>query len=594
MNPISYLLIKMWHYSKGNRGSVVLYSVLFVISNMIYFLEPLVIARILDIVQLQGLNAETFPVLLTYLAYLPLLTLGFWLFHGVGRQIELQNAFLVKANFKRFLVDTVLSYPLEWHTNHHSGDSIDKIEKGSTALNRFSSETFQIIGAIIPFISSYLALSYFNIHSAYIVLLCITFTVVIILKFDVVLEKQYKELNHSDNTISAKIFDVISNITTVVILRIQELVGQTIWQKIMFPYPFYKRNIRLNEIKWFLVGVLSMVMNVGVLGTYLVMSFHNGHVVMLGTFAALYGYVGRISELFYRFAYMYGDILQQRSAVLNAQELLVYVPNQLPVLTTPRSRHSWRVIRLENIEFSYETLDGGALHLNSISMNIARGAKIALIGASGSGKTTFLKVLRELYTLQKGLVYVDGKLLQGGLSEISSEIALIPQDPEIFSTTIRENITVGIEHSEDFMRHFTDMACFTEVLNRLPHGLESLIYEKGVNLSGGERQRLALARGLMASQDKSILLLDESTSSVDTKNELAIYQNIFTKFSDKTIIASIHRLHLLSQFDEIYFFKKGRIIAQGSLAELLKASTEFKELWDKYHKAVEGDLVVKN
>ncbi len=585
MNPISYLLAKMWHYSQGNRGNVILYSVLFVISNLIYFLEPLVIARILDVIQLQGLNAETFPILLRYLAYLPLLTLGFWVFHGVGRQIELQNAFLVKANFKRFLVDKVLGYSLEWHSNHHSGDSIDKIEKGTTALNRFSSETFQIIGTLIPLLSSYIALSYFNIHAAYIVFFCIACTVIIILKFDVVLDRQYKELNQAENTISAKIFDVISNITTVVILRIQALVGKTIWQKIMSPYPFFKRNIRLNEIKWFLVAVFSMMMNVGVLGTYLVMNLRNGNMVMLGTFAALYGYVGRISELFYRFAYMYGDILQQRSAVLNAQELLNQASTKAEALSVTK-HHNWERLRLENIQFSYEATEGGsALHLDNISMNIGRGAKIALIGASGSGKTTFLKVLRELYPFQKGAVYQDDKLLAAGLSEISAEIALIPQDPEIFSTTIRENITVGIEHSDDFIRHFTDMACFTEVLNRLPNGLESLIYEKGVNLSGGERQRLALARGLMASQDKSILLLDESTSSVDTKNELAIYQNIFTKFADKTIIASIHRLHLLSQFDEIYFFRKGKIIASGSLAHLLANSAEFKELWDKYHQA---------
>ena len=115
--------------------------------------------------------------------------------------------------------------------------------------------------------------------------------------------------------------------------------------------------------------------------------------------------------------------------------------------------------------------------------------------------------------------------------------------------------------------------------------LASFIHEKGVNLSGGEKQRLALARGLMASQDKSIVLFDEPTSSVDTRNELRIFNNIFNEFQGKTILASVHRLHLLSSFDTIYFFDQGKIVAFGSLQELLTESSEFQELWDKYHKA---------
>ena len=135
---------------------------------------------------------------------------------------------------------------------------------------------------------------------------------------------------------------------------------------------------------------------------------------------------------------------------------------------------------------------------------------------------------------------------------MSHAIALIPQEPEIFATTIRENITVGVDRSLKEIKKFTDLARFTVVAERLPKKFESSIVEKGVNLSGGEKQRLALARGLMACQDKSIVLLDEPTSSVDFRNEMQIYQNIFAEFKDKAII-SIHRLHLLL-FDHIYAF----------------------------------------
>ena len=174
---------------------------------------------------------------------------------------------------------------------------------------------------------------------------------------------------------------------------------------------------------------------------------------------------------------------------------------------------------------------------------------------------------------------------------MSESISLIPQDPEIFATTIRENITLGVEYSEGHLAVYSAMACFTDVINRLPHKLESSIVEKGVNLSGGEKQRLALTRGLLASSDKQIVLLDEPTSSVDFHNELQIYQNIFASFPDKAIISSIHRLHLLPLFDTVYLFKDGKIIASGSFEYLQQTSPDFQNLWRKYVRTRDAKVV---
>ncbi len=207
-----------------------------------------------------------------------------------------------------------------------------------------------------------------------------------------------------------------------------------------------------------------------------------------------------------------------------------------------------------------------------------------MIGESGGGKTTFLKLFRGLYTPKSMTLEVDGKRLGENFTHISESISLIPQDPEIFTTTIRENITLGVDYKDQEINIYTDMAVFTEVVSRLPHGLESSIVEKGVNLSGGEKQRLALSRGLLASREKDIVLLDEPTSSVDFHNELGIYENIFKAMPEKTIISSIHRLHLLSLFDNIFFFKDGKIVASGNLETLKKESKDFQQLWDKYLK----------
>ena len=587
-NPVVYLTKKMWRYAQGNRHNVILYVLFFVIANSISFLEPLVIARMLNIVQERGITPQSFHSLLFYLSILLLISVGFWTFHGPARVIENKNAFLVRANYKKYLVDGVMAFPISWHTDHHSGDTIDKIEKGTTSLFNFSGNTYAIIQSLVRLISSYLALSYFDLHAGYIVLLMVAITLTLIARFDKILVRQYKMIYGAENRISEKIFDVISNITTVIILRIETLVSSSIYERIMEPFKLFGKNKKIGETKWFLVSLCSTTMTVLVLGSYFYASMKTNAVILVGTVYALYGYVGRISDLFFNFAYMYGNILQQKAAVMNAEEVANEFQNEQKAAAIELGL-TWNELRINSLTFSYHTKEGADLHLDDVSLAIHRGERIALIGESGSGKTTLLKIIRELYHPQHVSVWLDGKLLTHAFQSISSDIALIPQDPEIFSTTIRENITVGVDHNDAYIKRFTDMACFTEVAEHLPSKLNSFIFEKGVNLSGGEKQRLALARGLMACDDKAIVLLDEPTSSVDTKNELRIYQNILSEFKNKTIIASVHRLHLLTLFDTIYYFKAGKIIASGALDELLASSGEFQELWKKYHASGKQD-----
>lgn len=582
-SPIIYLTRKLWKYAGTNRRSVLLYLCMFVTANGIFFFEPLVIAYILNTIQTQGITAASMPLLFGALGVRVLIEVVFWSLHGPARVIENKNAFVVRSNYKKHLLEGVMAFPMDWHNDHHSGDTIDKVEKGTAALYRYSGDTFQLIESVVKLLSSYFALVYFDLSASYIVLFMVTITVIFILQFDKVLVKQYQEIYGAENKVSAKVFDVISNITTVVILRIEKLVASAIYKEILKPFKLFVRNNVVNEVKWFLVSFSSVLMTVWILGSYFYSHLLSGETVLIGTVFALYGYITRITDLFFRFAYMYGDIVQQKAAVLNAE----LIANEFSAMKKVREialGRQWQSLAISNLSFAYPSAKKGQLHLNKVSLTINHGKRIAVIGASGSGKTTFLKIIRELYQPGSGQLELDGKLLTNGFKSISESIALIPQDPEIFSTTIRENITVGINHTDAYIKRFMDMACFTDVVGRLPHKLESFIFEKGVNLSGGEKQRLALARGLLASEDKQIILLDESTSSVDSKNELNIYRNIFKSFKDKTILASIHRLHLLNLFDEVYFFQSGKIIASGTLKQLLKQSPEFQDIWEKYHK----------
>jgi len=593
---------KHWAYSKGNRPVVILYLVFSICANIINFLQPLVVAWLLNTIQQEGVTDANIVKLILICSLFIGLMLFFWAFHGPSRVLETKNAFLVRANYKKRMVDGVLALPPSWHSEHHSGDTIDRIEKGSNGIYNFSRSTYEVIETLIRFFSSLIALFYFNLSSGFVVVFFVIIAVTVVLRFDARLRAYWREMNRAENATSQKVFDFISNITTVIILRMERLASSEIMKKIMAPYVTFSKWTKMNETKWALVSFMSAAMIFGVLVAYLLHELSIGGTVLVGTVFALYSYVDRISGLFYRFAYRYSDMVQQKTAVENAEEI---AKDFMPVHKAPQVRlDGWKELRVEHLTFSYDGkkanvtagIDANGmdskgvlvkdrtehLRLKDTAVIIRRGEKIALIGESGSGKTTFLKLLRGLYTPEHAEITVDGKRLTG-FEQLTDSITLIPQDPELFTTTIRENITMGVDHDDETIQEYTDLACFTLVADRLPNKLESSIKEKGVNLSGGEKQRLALARGLIAGIGKEIILMDEPTSSVDSKNEMAIYKNVFTRFKDATVISTVHRLHMLPMFDTIYLFDKGKLVASGSHAELMQ-NPRFKALWKKYAK----------
>lgn len=581
-NPLVYLFKKTWKYSEGNRGKVVQFWIMFIIANSIaLFAGPLIWAKVIDIVTKQGITRTNIQTLFLLMATTLLIELVFWSLHGPGRVIERVNAFKARINYRKHLLRGVMGLPMEWHVEHHSGDTIDKVEKGTSALFAFSDESFEVIYSLVQLIGSYAMIIYFSRSSAYIVLAMMIITVWITMRFDKVLIDQYKRLNHSENSISESVFDSISNITTVIILRVERLVFKAITRKLEDPMELFRSNTSVNEFKWFLTSTCCTVMMILVMGTYFWQNIGSPQGILVGSVYLLINYLEKISNLFFKFTGMYGTILQQKSKVMNAEELAMdfrdenFANHVLPI--------SWRQLGIKNLSFSYQGENGTVsdLHLKDINMLIRRGEKIALVGETGSGKTTLLKVIRELYRPKELKLTIDGKSAPEGFGGISQAIALVPQSPEIFATTIIGNITLGAEYSLDFVKQFTDMACFTSVAEKLPKGFNTSIKERGVNLSGGQQQRLALSRGLLACHDKEIVLLDEPTSSLDIETEISVYDNIFRCFEKKTIISTIHRLHLLSRFDRVYYFEEGRIIGSGTLKELLSSCGKFRRLWEK-------------
>ena len=585
-NPLIYLAKKVWQYSVGNRKNLVLYLSMFVMANVVSLITPLVFAKIMNVIQeiitkKQLLDGNDLLTLFLLMLLLPIIQLIFWVFHGPARVMERKNAFIAEANYKKFLLAGTMAFPMEWHVEHHTGDTSDKIERGSSSILYFSENTFAFMQMIIQLVGSYIALIYFHPPSAYLILFVILFAGYVVVKYDKILVPQYEYLNKAGNKISEKIIDAMTNIATIIILRVEKQVQKAIAKKIAEPFSVYKSECKTTEIKWFLVSLFSSISTVLVLFSYFYGSYRNHTAIMIGTIFALYSYISNIQGLFYEFAWRYSDIVRQKAKIANAEE----IANNFQAQQKIRSlvfNDNWNKLEIESLSFSYHGEEKSDLHLDDISLDIRKGERIALIGETGSGKSTLLKIIRELYHPSSLNLYLDGKLLKSGFKAISSEIALIPQDPEIFQETVLDNITVGADYDMTKIVEYTDMACFTDVAMGLPNKFDSMIKEKGVNLSGGEKQRLALARGLLASHDKAIVLLDEPTSSVDVITEEKIFRNIFEAFTDKAIICSLHSLHLLPLFDRIYFFEHGRIIAEGKFDELLESSEKFQKIWEDF------------
>lgn len=582
-NPLLYLFSKLWHYSAGNKKYVTLFWTMFIIAELSELLiGPFILARIMNVIQTEGINNQNILNLFILLLCYFIQDVVFWGFHGPGRVLERINAFKARANYRGSLLSGVMALPMEWHVENHSGNTIDKIEKGTTALYEFAEDTFEIIYALVRLVGSYVVLAWFSPPAAIIVLVMMSLMAWVTIRFDKKLLEQYLILNKSENNIQESVFDSISNIATIIILRVERLIFRAIMHKVENPLQLFKSNVRLAELKWFFTSMFCRAMIVLVLAAYFYQNLGAKQGVLVGSLYLLIMYLDKLGDLFFEFTSKYGDIVRRRAKVANS-ELLSDCFKEVD-LTDHVLPDQWNLLEIKDLSFSYDTAEN-KLQLKNISLTLQRNLKYAVIGESGGGKTTFLNVFRDIFHPQNLTLKVDGQPVQEGFAGISRAIGYAPQSPELFADTIWKNITMGAEYDELMVRRYTDMAMFTSVIEALPNKFESSINEKGVNLSGGQRQRLALARALIACHDadKTILLFDEPTSSLDSQTEMKVINNIFRAFPDRTHVFSLHRLHLLRQFDWIFFFDDGKIIASGTFDDMLKNCDQFKSMWALYN-----------
>lgn len=224
-------------------------------------------------------------------------------------------------------------------------------------------------------------------------------------------------------------------------------------------------------------------------------------------------------------------------------------------------------VQYRNVHFSYPTRKDIEV-LKNVNFVIEPGKKIALVGASGSGKSTIVQLLLRFYDLDDGTILVDGQSVDSyDISDYRQQIAIVPQEVLLFGGTIRENILYGKpEASLKEIENAARMANAWEFITGFPEGLETVVGERGVKLSGGQRQRIAIARAIL--KDPAILLLDEATSSLDAESEKVVQDALNVLMEGRTSIIIAHRLSTIRDVDQIYVIEDGRIVEQGTHAEL--------------------------
>ncbi|HYD16906.1 MAG TPA: ABC transporter ATP-binding protein [Patescibacteria group bacterium] len=580
MSRFSYLHLwqEIWLYAQGLKGKILFYHLLYLFAMAFDLAIPWLFGQLIN--TLQRADANLFRDCVRLLCMIIGCHFMMWVFHGPGRVIERKCGQLIFIQYITTMFSRLTELPLSWHQDHHSGSTINRIRTAASAMRGFVENSFISFQRVVSLTGALIMLMSFNIWIGLISLAGSTISLSIIVLLNRRMTQAIHELNEAGHTASATFFDFVSNMVSIVILRLQKFSQETLHTKLGMTMPPFMREAYLNEWRFFFGTMFGIATMTIILLGYIWFQLDSGLAIAAGSLVTIYMYQEKIGGQMFDFIWMHGTWLNAQTD-LRATKHILEDHEKLVSGAPPALPPSWKQLQISNLSFTYATnMNRELATLSGINLALGHGEKIALIGGSGGGKSTLLSLLRALHNPQQADVTVDGE--KTGFEALSQLTTLIPQDPEIFENTIRFNVSFGLDVPDSAVLRALELAEFLPVLEHLPKGLDTDIREKGVNLSVGQKQRLALARGLFAAEQSDIILLDEPTSSVDLPTEERIFKNLFSHFKGKSVVATLHRLHLLPEFDRIIYLEKGRIAQDLPSAVALTTPGPIRDIYKSY------------
>ncbi len=566
----------LWRFARGARAQYIGAMLLLAAASGVKLLIPVLAGEAINSLQLAGsasllhagaLVAAVFGIQLTA-----------WALHGPGRVLERNVGIRVRTNAADALFAKLVSLPLAWHDRHHSGEIQHRTEQATRALYDFTQNQFIYLQSAINLFGPLIALWLISRLTGAVALAGFIVLGIVIIRFDVVLMRLSVQEAGAERRYAAGLLDFLGNISTVISLRAGGAVRRLVQQRLQLIFAPLGRSIVLNEAKWCAVDLLGVGLSWLLVAAYAWQAHHaavGAGGLLLGSVFMVYQYAQQAAGVIGSMAANFQGFARVKTDVAAAQPIWLAQPRPQP--TTSIARH-WRTIELRNLGFTYER--GGGI--GNIDLEFKRGERVALIGPSGSGKSTLLRVMAGLYEPQSGSYAVDG-MTREALRSLDSIATLIPQEAEVFEASVRENLSFGAPCDDAAIAAAAYIAVFEPVLAALPQQLDTPLSERGFNFSGGQRQRLALTRGLLAAgvgaaDGSSMLLLDEPTSALDQTTEARFFARLRERLPQVCVVAAVHRLSVLAQFDRVVLMAEGRVVDVGTVEALHQRQALFREM----------------
>ncbi len=566
------LYAAFWHFAGRRRPWILGASSLLVGSQLTKLATPWLAAQAINAIQQGGFEGlSRAGVLIAAILAAALLS---WALHGPGRVLERSVAVEVRRSVADALYQKASSLPLAWHHRHHSGDTVHRMNQTGHALYDFAQHQFVYLQNAVNFVGPVLALWWLSRPIGAAALIGYATIAIVVVAFDHALMRLASDENVAERRYNSGALDFLGNVSTVLSLRLQSATRALLGQRLDRVFGPLRRSIVLVEAKWCSVDLLSLGLAWALVAlyTWLAQDPRAGQALLIGNVFMVYQYTQQAGGVIGSLAANYQQFARMTTNFQSARPIWDETP--LPPHPAGAVLAEWQDIEIRDLSFAH---GGDGRGLRPSTMRLRRGERLALVGPSGAGKSTLMRVLAGLYQPDSGVVSVDGERIPG-LRHLGAVSTLIPQDAEVFEATVRENLTLGGDHDDEAIRRAAGVAAFDGILQALPNGLETEITERGLNLSGGQKQRLALARGVLAAGDSSIVMLDEPTSSLDPMSERRVFAELARAFPTSCLIASVHRLSLLDQFERIVLMVDGAIIDSGSADELLQRQPIFREM----------------